>query len=99
MDISMNDNKRAILEAVATAEKQLHPFEYPTAGVSYEDIVDTFGSLDFPVVPEMYIPARLRGLSDLSPPALDQVGSSGSSASADYRLTDHGWDIVEEDPP
>lgn len=96
----MDENKREILEAVAQAEKRVRPFVDSLEGVSYEDIIDEFDNSDFGGVnTDAYIPPRLSELEDYNPPLLNEVQDSGSEATANYRLTDHGWKRVDEKPP
>jgi hypothetical protein len=94
----VDNNKQAILEAVAAVEKQLRPFKQSRDGVSYEDIDGRFEASDFGGLnTTAYIPARFAELSKCDPPLLEQVQDSGSKASANYRLTEHGWNAVDED--
>lgn len=95
----MTQSKRVILEAVATAEKELRPFENSLRGVSYEDIDDDLNMSDLGIKlnTTAYIPPRLSELADESPPKLYEAMDSGAEASANYRLTDHGWDIVDQE--
>lgn len=95
----MNENKQAILEAVAQAEKQLRPFDRSIDGVSYDDINSEFEVSDFGVHPTCYIPPRLAGLSDRDPSYLKQVQTPGNAANGQYRLTKHGWNVVDVGPP
>lgn len=90
-------NDREILESVAEVEAEERPFEYGTAGVEGEDIVDRFGFEDFDTPPWIMIPNRLRWLAEGG--YLTQVRAPGGAANAAYRLTNHGWNIVDVQEP
>jgi len=96
----MDDDKRAILEAVAKAEKEICPFEDEKEGVSHENIDDDFKKSDFGMNTTAYIPPRLHEMHEREdPPVLNCPSDSGSASNAKYRLTEYGWSIVDERPP
>lgn len=84
---------REILERVAEVEAEQRPFEYETAGVGYEAIIDDFSYEDFDNPPMIMLPNRLKQLNDNG--YLTQVYPNRSSANAAYRLTNHGWNVVD----
>jgi len=84
---------REILEHVAEEEAERRPFEYTSAGIGYEALVDDFDYEDFDHHPMFMLPNRLKQLSENG--YLEQVSQNRSSTNAAYRLTDHGWDIVD----
>jgi len=79
---------REILERVAEVEAESRPFEYETAGVGYEAVIDDFSYKDFDNPPIIMLPNRLKQLSENG--YLTQVYTNRSSANAAYRLTIHG---------
>ena len=96
----MDNNKRAILEAVARAEKELHSFEEQEKGVSHEDIDDDFEKSDFGMNTTAYIPPRLYEMyKHEDPQLLNCPSDSGGVSNAKYRLTEYGWSITDERPP
>jgi len=96
----MDDNKRAILEAVAKAEKEIRPFEDEMEGVSHEDTDDDFEKSDFGINTTAYIPLRLYEMHECEDPSvLNCPSDSGGASNARYRLTEYGWSIVDERPP
>lgn len=88
---------KEILERAAEVEKSQLPYDHDVSGIEYEDLMEYFDFEDFDSPPMVMIPNRLKQLNNNG--YLDQVYPNGSSANATYRLTSHGWNIVDVDPP
>lgn len=90
-------NDKEILEKVAEVEAEKHPYEYDVAGVEWVDIGEYFTLEDFGTPPTFILPNRLKQLAEND--YLKQVYPGGASANATYRLTRHGWSIVDQEKP
>lgn len=90
-------NDKEILEKAAEVEAEKRPFEYEVSGVEWTDIAGDFSYEDFGNPPTIMVPNRLNQLENNG--YLNEVYPSGSSANTTYRLTRHGWNIVNQDEP
>ena len=88
---------REILERAAEVEKRQRPYDYDVSGIEYDDLIEYFDFEDFDTPLIIMIPNRLNQLNKKG--YLKQVYLNRSSANATYRLTSHGWNIVDIDPP
>ena len=90
-------NDRDILERIAEIEAEKQPFEYDVAGVEWTHVKDHFTYEDFGNPPTIMLPNRMKQLERNG--YLKQVYPNRSSANATYRLTNHGWNIVDQEEP
>ena len=88
---------KEILERAAEVEKSQRPYDYGVSGIEYEDLMEYFDFEDFGSPPIIMIPNRLKQLNNNG--YLKQVFPNRAAANAAYRLTSHGWNIVDVDPP
>lgn len=90
-------NDGEVLERIANEETAQRPFNYETAGVEAEDIIDAFEYDDFDDPPMIMVPNRLHHLSEGG--YLRKVSTNRSSSNASYRLTRQGWTVVDLEEP